>query len=128
VAQDIPDRLLYMGSVAMTYQLQFDNADREMVFQQNVVNEVDDQRLFILAGNIGVRVYEKTAVMLLGEYGVDLSYYEGTFKEASDTYTRLSVKLTHTISSQWQLHGGMGRLFNHDVEVTEIHVSTSIRF
>lgn len=128
VMQDSPGWYSYMGSLALTLQMQSDDAERQVVYQQDVVDEVRDQRLLILAGNIGARLYERTAMMLVGELGKDMSHYDGTLSSAADHYTRLSWKITRTLSPRWSVQAGIGKTFSHDVDVTEMRLSTSANF
>lgn len=125
VAQDSPGGWSYIGSVAVTLHVQNDDAEREVVFQQNVVDEVSKQQLLVLAGNVGVRLQERTAIVLMGEYGSDRSHYDGSLNDTDDDYLRISFKFTRTLSADWSVQGGVGRVLGHDVEVTDLHVSVS---
>lgn len=125
VAQNSPGWYSLMGSMAMTLQVQSDDAHRDVVDDQNVVEEVRDQRLLIFAGNAGVRLYERTALMLVGEYGQDLSRYGGALTSADSNFAKLALTLTRTLSPTWNVQAGLGRAFGHDVQETAFHLSTS---
>lgn len=125
IARDTASDMTYVGSVAMTLQVQSDDAKREVVYQQNVVDEVDKQQLLVLAGNVGVRLQDRAAIVLAGEYGSDLSDYDGSLSDVDSNFMRVSLKYIRTLSADWNIQGGVSRVCDYDVEVTGIQISLS---
>jgi hypothetical protein len=128
VTEDGRGSVSLMGSVALTYHLQSDDAKRQVVYQQTVADEVDNQRLTVIAGNIGMRIGENTAMMIEGEYATDLSDYGGSLTAVDDGYGRVNISLKRTIGSVWEFNGNIGRTVGHDVDVSEVLVSVARAF
>ena len=117
-----------VGSVALSYQHQSDDAERQVVYQQRVVDEVGAQRVLRLSGNIGTRLRERSIVMIAGEYVSDQSDYGGSLQSAGDHYSTLGGTVARLFARSWRLTGGVTRVFGHDVAVSSWHLNIENTF
>lgn len=117
-----------VGSLAFSYQHQSDDAERQVVYQQRVVDEAGAQRVLRLSGNIGTRLRERSIVMIAAEYVSDQSDYGGALQSAADHYTTLGATVARLFARSWRLTGGATRVFGHDVDVSTWHLNIENTF
>lgn len=119
--------LAFIGSIAASYQVNKDDAERESIHNAKVVDEVEVQQLVMLGGNVGMRIDRYIAVTAFGTWTYDGSDYDGSLDDVDKDYFDLGAEIVWNVLPRWRLHGRYKKVLGYD-ELDVDHLSFGVTF
>jgi hypothetical protein len=92
------------------------------------VKEVEEQHVFMLGANIGMRMGNAATLTLYGIWNYDATTYRGSLSGVDDDYFDIVLELVWSFSPRWRVHGGYKKLIGYEeLEDDQIFIGASLR-